>query len=255
MSTNKRLFNKIIVIIVLQSFWILEAQLKTIPEYIPSCKRHDPRINECVKNATIVIRPYLKKGIPELGIPAIEPLHIPMVKLEQGTDAVNYKARLSNIVIDGLSTYQFREVNADIENHIIEGKIDVGNLRLRSDYVIMGRALLLPIRGNGVLSANFSSAHADIKMHGSVIKRKGKEYYHNTETDVKIQIGRVKAMFDNLFDGDEMLTKVTNEFLNMHAKEIVEEVKPAVETVIAMIVDDITNKVFQSLPYNRIFPE
>lgn len=41
----------------------------------------------------------------------------------------------------------------------------------------------------------------------------------------------------------------------MHAKEIVEEVKPAVETVIAMIVDDITNKVFQSLPYNRIFPE
>lgn len=44
-------------------------------------------------------------------------------------------------------------------------------------------------------------------MHGSVIKRKGKEYYHNTETDVKIQIGRVKAMFDNLFDGDEMLSK------------------------------------------------
>lgn len=64
-------------------------------------------LSECVKNATILIKPYLLKGIPELGIVEIDPLVIPMVKLEQGTKMVNYKAMLKNITTEGLSTYNF----------------------------------------------------------------------------------------------------------------------------------------------------
>jgi len=47
-------------------------------------------------------------GIKELNFPAVEPLEIPMVKLEQGTGAVNYKATLTNIKIFGLSNYHFQ---------------------------------------------------------------------------------------------------------------------------------------------------
>lgn len=82
-------------------FWIFLAN------YIPICKRSSPAFNMCIKMATVIVQPYISQGIKELNIPAIEPLEIPMVKLEQGTPAVNYKATLTNIRIYGLSKYKF----------------------------------------------------------------------------------------------------------------------------------------------------
>lgn len=49
-------------------------------------------------------------GIPAYHIPAIEPLVIPMIMLQQGTSAVNYKADLKDIKVFGLSDYQFKNV-------------------------------------------------------------------------------------------------------------------------------------------------
>lgn len=60
--------------------------------------------------AAMIVQPYIAKGIKELNIPPVEPLEIPMVKLEQGTSAVNYKATLTNIKIYGLSNYRFQHL-------------------------------------------------------------------------------------------------------------------------------------------------
>lgn len=49
-------------------------------------------------------------GLPEYNIPSIEPLVVPMVMLEQGTQTVNYKAKLKNLKVYGLSTYDVKEV-------------------------------------------------------------------------------------------------------------------------------------------------
>lgn len=49
-------------------------------------------------------------GIPERNIPPIEPLSIPMVMLQQGTSAVNYKADLKDIKVYGLRNYQFKNI-------------------------------------------------------------------------------------------------------------------------------------------------
>lgn len=38
----------------------------------------------------------------------------------------------------------------------IVGKVDVPDLYLEGDYVIDGRALLVPIKGNGLFTANLS---------------------------------------------------------------------------------------------------
>lgn len=57
--------------------------------------------------ATEIVKPFLIKGVPELGIPAIEPYTIPEITLEQGTQALNFKAQLKNVVVKGLGGYKF----------------------------------------------------------------------------------------------------------------------------------------------------
>lgn len=77
--------------------------------YFPRCKRFDPKLSECLIKATETVKPYLVKGVPELGIPAIEPYVIPEITLEQGTQALNFKALLKNVVVKGLGAYKFSQ--------------------------------------------------------------------------------------------------------------------------------------------------
>lgn len=52
------------------------------------------------------VKPYLIKGIPELGIKPITPYYITEVAFDQGTPAINFKATLTNVTLLGLDTYE-----------------------------------------------------------------------------------------------------------------------------------------------------
>lgn len=73
--------------------------------YFPRCYRNDPKLNECLLKATETVKPFLIKGVPELNVPTIEPLIIPSIELEQGSQALNFKASLMNVTVHGLSSY------------------------------------------------------------------------------------------------------------------------------------------------------
>lgn len=75
--------------------------------YFPRCHIDDPRINDCLLKATETVRPFLIKGVPELKIPPMEPFLLPEASLQQGTQALNFKATLYNTTVRGLSNYKF----------------------------------------------------------------------------------------------------------------------------------------------------
>lgn len=54
---------------------------------------------------------FIITGVPELGIPAIEPLIIPKIELQQGTKAINYKAVLTKLNLYGLSNYKVDDLS------------------------------------------------------------------------------------------------------------------------------------------------
>lgn len=91
-------------------FCIIINDYIILAPYFPICHQNDPKLGECLLNATDTLKPHLEKGIPELGIPEIDPLVIPVVKLEQEIKSVNYKAMFKNITLKGLSDYKFTEI-------------------------------------------------------------------------------------------------------------------------------------------------
>uniref|UniRef100_A0A8D8VKZ9 Protein takeout n=1 Tax=Cacopsylla melanoneura TaxID=428564 RepID=A0A8D8VKZ9_9HEMI len=219
------------------------------------CKQKSPTFDECVKKATVLAKPYIAKGVPSLAIPPVEPFSLPMIMLEQGTGAVNYKANLKDIKITGLSEYKFDDIKVDMPHQKVSAKVHIPVLFLESDYEINGRALLVPIRGMGLFKANLTSVNAQIRMMGKIIKKKGQEYFEAKDTEIKLNIGDAQANFGNLFNGDSLLSEATNKFINENAKDIVDEVKPAIEMVASMLLDDIANKIFKNIPVSKVFPE
>ncbi|XP_065203819.1 protein takeout-like [Planococcus citri] len=241
--------------IVVCLFSSINAGLAKSRTYLSTCKQSDPQFNECVKNEASAAGVYLAKGVPELNIPAIEPLIIPKISLEQGTQAINYKATLTNLKIHGLSSYRIDDLFINMETKKLDAKITFPVLYLESDYDIKGRALVVPIQGTGPFTANLTDVKADAHMKGKLFKRKGLEYVEVKDTAVKLTVKGAFAHFGNLFNGDPTLSRATNEFLNQNSKDIIDEVMPAIEEVTSTLLDDICNKAFKATPWDKLTPK
>lgn len=73
--------------------------LRFSASYIKVCNRKDPEINNCVVNSIEQLRSKLKIGIPELEVPAIEPLLLKHVRLSRGPQAARLDVNLTNIQV------------------------------------------------------------------------------------------------------------------------------------------------------------
>lgn len=67
--------------------------------YIKICNRKDPDINNCVLNSIEQLRSKLKTGIPELEVPAMEPLTLKHIRLLRGPQAARLDVNLTNIQV------------------------------------------------------------------------------------------------------------------------------------------------------------
>lgn len=68
----------------------------------------------CIKNSFNHLRPYLATGLPELDVPAMEPLFIDQMAMENDAGAVRIKALFSGISCKGAGNFSIKEVRSDL---------------------------------------------------------------------------------------------------------------------------------------------
>ena len=71
-------------------------------------------MNKCIKKSFNHLRPYLSRGLPDLGVPAVEPLFIEEMAMENNAGAVRIKALFTNMTAKGPSNFTVRDVRSDI---------------------------------------------------------------------------------------------------------------------------------------------
>lgn len=59
--------------------------------------------------------------------------------------------------------------------------------------------------------------------------------------------------FDNLFNGNQLLSQTTNQFLNDNWMEIYKEMKAPVVKAIKDAIVNLMNSLFRKVPYKKVF--
>lgn len=59
--------------------------------------------------------------------------------------------------------------------------------------------------------------------------------------------------FDNLFNGDKVLSEGTNKFLNENWLDILNELKPVLKKAIGKICNGVVSPIISKFPYNELF--
>lgn len=91
----------------------------------------------------------LYTGIPEIGVPHFEPLHIDQVSVSRGSGNLNLQGGFHDLIVHGPSNTTVRRASLDMEQKALEFDLDIPRLRINAQYNLKGQILLLPIIGNG----------------------------------------------------------------------------------------------------------
>ncbi|CAD7091840.1 unnamed protein product [Hermetia illucens] len=221
--------------------------IDTLPEYVKPCSRSDPGLNTCIKNSFNYLKPYLKDGLTELGVPSLEPLEIDELIMDNNAGAVRIKARFSSIAALGASNYSVREVRNDIKNLRIDMSLGIPRVEVTGKYDVAGNVLLLPVRSHGNFWAEFLNISAIAKLYGQEKIKNGKTYMYINKLGIDFTMKNARFKVEDKLNTQNILGEAINQFLNQNAKELIQEMRPTASQSIARLLQKILNTAFGKL--------
>ena len=116
--------------------------------YIQICGRRNPNLDRCVQDSVMKLLPKLYSGIPELDVPSLEPLDIEEIALANLKD---FRAVATNVKLHGLSNFQVKYLQVDLEKRKIDIAIIFPKVIMKSDYDVAAK-ILVPINEKGPIN-------------------------------------------------------------------------------------------------------
>lgn len=224
------------------------------PSDLPRCTAGDV---DCLTGAMNYYIQHSAQGIPSVGIESWDPLFVPTINIIQSTSSpVNIKLNCKNVNILGYSHLQFSKI-VGFERNPKKSKFElygiVPRLSFVGDYSINGNILIFPIVGNGLMNMTLDNIEFHLKLKTKVEERDGEDYLHINKVNVNFNTSRIHIKFDNLFNGDQVLTETTNSFLNDNWRDMYAELRPALQNTIATINRDMIQSVMDKFPYSHLW--
>ncbi|XP_045499312.1 circadian clock-controlled protein daywake-like [Colias croceus] len=190
--------------------------------FIKPCKNGD---SACVLASAKAAVPFFLSGVPELGISPMDPMHIDVIKSDQGGLQLLFK----DTIMTGIKSCSFETVKHDLVKmkQIITMKC---NLKLKGNYKLSGQLLILPVQGNGEYSINIRDIVIKVVSElTTVTGADGKPHWHikKWKDSYNVQTGASFA-FENLFNGNNALAQPVLEFANSNWKDVMQEIAPPI---------------------------
>ncbi|XP_064107485.1 protein takeout-like [Macrobrachium nipponense] len=206
-------------------------------------------LNDCLKQTLEDLRPRLLTGIPELGLPQLEPMKIQNLVFRQGDGAVTVESTFTDVTVTGLSKFTTNLIDADPTTNTLQVGLNIPQLKIVGKYTLNGRVFILAINGDGPFNALLN----DVKVtgHGNVgvvRSASGTEHLRISGTRIDFAIDRLNIKLENLFNGDPILGQTVNHFLNQNSQEILKDLKPEVSRQLGVLVERVMNDALSQLP-------
>ncbi|XP_011498697.1 PREDICTED: protein takeout-like [Ceratosolen solmsi marchali] len=222
------------------------------PQYVKQCSRSDPKLKSCLIDALHHLRPYLKAGIPEIELPAVEPFRMDELKLSLTGGTNGYTVRLRELLVRGASNYTVDDIKLGSP---FEAIIRMPALILDAQYTSSGVLIILPASGSGTFHARFAGARALVRGLVSMHPRSGKTYLNIDNLDVQLGVKDVNMRVRKVFNNNRILTEATNLFLRENGQEVLKIMEPQLKKKLSTLFAGIVNQLLRNVPVETFLLE
>ncbi|KAF6202630.1 hypothetical protein GE061_003029 [Apolygus lucorum] len=228
------------------------SQGAKLPEKWKQCPPGDGWL-DCLREAVeFAITTTAKEGLPSFGVPMLDPMHFDTLLIDQSTGPVSIKLEFKDIDVTGMKDLIVNNIKGDWKEWHFDGVIPPP-LSLTGGYVIQGKVLALPIVGDGKCNLTFHDFKwSPINVKFKEETKKGKRHLLIDDISLNPETSLLEMDFQNLFNGDKMLGKQMNIFLNENWPEIFGELKPAISKAFGTAYKDVGNRILSKLTAEQV---
>nr|CAH7726712.1 unnamed protein product [Callosobruchus chinensis] len=208
------------------------ADIDDLPPNFPRCHRDDPELNKCILQATETVRPYVIEGVPNFSKSVVN-FSVPAVVLQDGNEAINYRADVDNIVLYGLENYKFEYFNFFPENLTYTSRVVFPYMYIEGTYKLKGNIFFAPLNGHGAFHVNVSETSCSTIQTNKLVKRNGNEYLEPLVSSPKLNVGKVlDYKFEGLFIDSADMAKIAKHIIDENMGLIVQELMPVINKIV-----------------------
>ncbi|KAJ1525552.1 hypothetical protein ONE63_010357 [Megalurothrips usitatus] len=231
----------------------------SLPDYFPKreCRRSDEarKLGECIRQNFEDVLPQIVHG-GRLGVPNLAPYFVESIDISFKSESAKFRVIMKNISAAGLDGTKVTNASAVLKDNsmvvtvgVFFPKIDApGSFELSN-----GNFGSLKFGGEGPFKLSFKDMNATLVIHGE--KRPGEKYMTVTRVVPYYTVGGMRVFAKGLVRGRPYLTDAATNFINRFWREMVVVSRPYLLKPFAEHVSLLANAVFQSLPYDLIFPK
>lgn len=164
-------------------------------------EEYDEKLSGFIREILENFRDQMAEGIPDVGIPAIDPLSIPNIDEDIQNGALNVALRLRQLNITGISKFDLRELKADLERGFFNFSVDLPEL-MAEVYCYMNGTIIgiFPINSDGPFVVRVNSVSID--GHGDLnVTTGGETRIHMNDLRLNLTFGELDVEFDSFLEG------------------------------------------------------
>ncbi|XP_038207307.1 uncharacterized protein LOC119829024 [Zerene cesonia] len=223
-------------------------QLVPLPDFIHPCAE---LTDECFTKATLDAIPGVVKGIPEAGIPTLDPLYLDK-NITMDLPG-NVKMTFHNGKLIGLSTCIPDKVSSRREKRTFVFDMHC-NFTIRGQYSIIGRILLFNLNTDGNAKIKIWNQRIRLEVFEKVVKDdKGEGHYKINSYKYKADYGSdLKLNLTNLFRGSPEISANILEVLNSNSQLVAQEFGGPILDYAIDYAMNVTQRFFSTYTYDQL---
>ncbi|KAF5281610.1 hypothetical protein FQR65_LT02930 [Abscondita terminalis] len=223
-------------------------------EQFKICKRSDPNLNDCLKDAIQEALPLVESGTPEFGIPSMNPVKVPSWIVKKKPPLLTFEQIYSDLEVHHLTKAKVNSVQAVISDNDLFLQLKLYNPLIKfitkydyKDAVLMEQN----ITGQGYATFLNIDSQMEVNISGRVVPKTDKTVLEEITVVLDVEVDHVDTNLEHFhFEFD----RNNSEHLNKYSKLFTELSRGYFD----MIINDIilvSNSIFQQIDYNLLFPK
>ncbi|XP_012264051.2 uncharacterized protein LOC105690644 [Athalia rosae] len=229
----------------------LAAQEVEIPRNIKRCTRDSDKYNECLRDAIQDGISKFAKGVPELGVPVLDPYLTELHEVTYGNGFINGKMTVKNANTYGTSRARVLGVKATVGegSHRLEIDVLFPRILIEGEYKAEGRLNEFVIGGKGFFNVSMEGVRTIWDITGSVEDDRWVIKHFRMLPEVE----KMKVYFDDLFNGSESINTAARGFINEYWSLFYKELLPVTAVEWDKQMTAFLNVIFSKLSYSKLF--
>ncbi|RZC39868.1 JHBP domain containing protein, partial [Asbolus verrucosus] len=201
----------------------------------------------------------LKKSVPEVGLPSLEPVVVSHLIVAPGPELFQVRQNYTNLSNFGFTTARVSKFDVHFENNTIDMEFTVPKLRIEFDYDYDGKILLVPIKGTGHGQAMHNDTNFIVTFNLEEYQKDGEIFFKVVESKVTLSIKELKVHFENFVPINKgvglglSIPADPNKLINDNWRTIFSEVHSDFEKSYAETFTVILNNLLEKVPISELF--